>query len=100
MWHTVQGQHVASLGGNKPPIGDGLHRKTNTTRFVGTIYMLNEVLPISSRLSLTFQQGKMAFANIKGGIERQKFDLDELLTTDSFLRDMEESKIFPKLHKM
>ena len=79
------------------PIGDGLHKKMSTTKFVGTIYMLDEVLPILSRLSVTFQQGKMAFANIKGGIEKAKYDLTERLTSDSFLRDMEESQILSKL---
>ena len=79
------------------PIGDGLYKKMHTAKFVGAIYMLDEVLPILSRLSLTFQKGKMAFANIKGVIEKAKFDLNELLSSDSFLRDMEESQIFSKL---
>ena len=79
------------------PIDDGLYKKMHTPKFVGTIYMLDEVLPILSRLSLTFQHGKMAFANIKGGIEKAKFDLNELLSSDSFIRGMEESQILSKL---
>ena len=54
--------------------------------------MLDEVLPMLSRLSLTFQQGQMAFASIKGGIEKL---VD--LSCNSFMRSMEKSHILSML---
>ena len=39
----------------------------------------------------------MAFANIKWGIEKVRYDLNELLSSDNFLLEFKESKIWTKL---
>ena len=80
------------------PASIGLHKKMHTAKFIGCVYMLDEVLPILASLSVVFQKGQIAYASMKGSIEQARFDLDELLKYKSFLKDMKESGILKTLN--
>lgn len=59
--------------------------------FLGTLYLLHEVLPILSILSKTFQTGSLSYAHIKGSINYAKDQLHQLLEGAkkvAFLRDL------------
>ena len=43
------------------PIADGLSKKMHATKFVGAIYMLDEVLPIFIRAKSDLLEGKDGF---------------------------------------
>jgi len=47
--------------------------------FLGTLYLLTEVLPILSTLSKTFQKGELSYAHIKGCITYAKDQLNQLM---------------------
>ena len=47
----------------------GLLKKVQNAKFVGTLYILGDVLPILSELSLTFQGGYVNFSQIGPSIE-------------------------------
>ena len=57
----------------------GLYKKMYSGYFLGTIYLLGEVLPILSTLSKTFQKGELSYAHIKGSIGYAKAQLNELI---------------------
>ena len=50
----------------------GLYKKMYSGYFLGTLYLLSEVLPILSTLSKTFQKGELSYAHIKGSIKLRK----------------------------
>lgn len=54
-----------------------LQQKTNL-KFLGTVYLLREVLPILGHLSKTFQQGVVCLASIAPAIEYIADRLDEV----------------------
>lgn len=45
----------------------GLLKKVQNAKFVGTLYILGDVLPILSELSLTFQSGYLNFSQHRDG---------------------------------
>lgn len=57
----------------------GLYKKMYSGYFLGTLYLLGEVLPILSTLSKTFQKGELSYAHIKGSIGYAKAQLNQLL---------------------
>ena len=57
----------------------GLYKKMYSGYFLGTLYLLGEVLPILNTLSKTFQKGELSYAHIKGSIGYAKAQLNQLL---------------------
>ena len=55
----------------------GLLSKVKTAKFIGTINILNAVLPILSSLSKTFQRGTINFSHIKPSIDYTLAKLSE-----------------------
>lgn len=47
--------------------------------FLGTLYLLTEVLPILNTLSKTFQKGELSYAHIKGCTTYAKDQLNQLM---------------------
>ena len=47
----------------------GLIQQTSNLKFLGTVYLLQEVLPILGHLSKTFQEGEVCLASIAPAIE-------------------------------
>ena len=69
----------------------GLYMKMYLGYFLGTLYLLHEVLPILSILSKTFQKGSLSYAHIKGSINYAKDQLNQLLEGAkkvAFLKDL------------
>ena len=67
----------------------GLFQKMHNAKFIGTIFMLSEVLPVLTQLSKTFQKGEVSFGSIRGSIEYAKDSLTRLLEEeDSFLKEL------------
>ena len=56
----------------------GLLQQTSNLKFLGTAYLLREVLPILGHLSKTFQQGEICLASIAPAIEYIADRLDEV----------------------
>ena len=57
----------------------GLYKKMYSGYFLGTLYLLSEVLPFLSTLSKTFQKGELSYAHIKGSINYAKYQLNQLI---------------------
>ena len=69
----------------------GLYKKMYSGYFLGTLYLLHEVLLILSILSKTFQKGSLSYAHIKGSINYAKDQLNQLLEEAkkvAFLKDL------------
>ena len=47
----------------------GLLHEIRTTKFLGTVYILKEVLPELSKLSKTFQYSKTNFSTVQSSID-------------------------------
>ena len=67
----------------------GLLKKVQNAKFVGTLYILGDVLPILSELSLTFQNGYLNFSQIGPSIEMAKLRLSNVLEDKSPLEKLE-----------
>ena len=67
----------------------GLLKKVQNARFVGTLYILGDVLPILSELSLTFQSGYLNFSQIGPSIEMARLRLSNVLEDKSPLEKLE-----------
>ena len=63
-----------------------LQQKTNL-KFLGTVYLLREVLPILDHLSKTFQQGEVCLASIAPAIEYRPDQQREICLTVRDFRD-------------
>ena len=55
-------------------------------KFVGTVYILSEVLPHLSTTSKAFQKGAVDFSRISPTIEYTQGQLDELVQTKSSIK--------------
>lgn len=55
-----------------------LLQQTSNLKFLGTVYLLQEVLPILGHLSKTFPQGEVCLASIAPAIEYTADHLDEV----------------------
>jgi len=58
-------------------------------KFVGTLYILGDVLPILSELSLTFQSGYLNFSQVGPSIEIAKLRLSKVLEDKNPLEKLE-----------
>ena len=67
----------------------GLLKKVQNAKFVGTLYILGDVLPILSELSLTFQSGYLNFSQVGPSIEMAKLRLSKVLEDKSPLEKLE-----------
>ena len=56
----------------KDPAGNGLLKKTDNVRFIGTLYILRELLPELSTLSKTFQTGSFNFSRVAEALRKLK----------------------------
>ena len=66
----------------------GLLSKVQTAKFIGTIYILNAVLPILSSLSKTFQRGTINFSHIKPSIDYTLAKLSEIMVSRAPIVDL------------
>lgn len=62
----------------------GLMKKISTLEFIGTLYILQRVLPILSDMSKLFQKGNVNFSMICPGLERTKHRLRSLSKEEFF----------------
>lgn len=67
----------------------GLLKKVQNAKFVGTLYILGDVLPILSELSLMFQSGYLNFSQVGPSIEMAKLRLSKVLEEKSPLEKLE-----------
>lgn len=67
---------------------DGLLSKVQTAKFIGTIYILNAVLPIPSSLSKTLQRGTINFSHIKPSIHYTLAKLSEIIVSGAPIVDL------------
>jgi len=61
----------------------GLLKKMKTVKFVGTIYILKEVLPCLSALSKTFQAGALNFSHVAPAIQHTQASLENVKSSQS-----------------
>ena len=59
-----------ALRAMKDSAADGLLKKIDNVRFIGTFYILREVLPQLSILSKTFETGSLNFSRVGPSIEK------------------------------
>ena len=74
----------------KDPVALGLFRKFEKPKFLYTVYIMKDVLPILSSLSKTFQTGSLNFSQITPGIENAKSKLKEIRENKSCLKELEQ----------
>ena len=67
----------------------GQLKKVQNAKFVGTSYILGNVLPILTELSLSFQSGYLIFSQIGPSIEMAKLRLSNVLEGKSPLEKLE-----------
>ncbi|XP_052241120.1 zinc finger protein 862-like isoform X2 [Dreissena polymorpha] len=60
-------------------VASGLFGKMKNLKFLGVVYILNDILPILANLSKDFQTGSITFATIVPSINRTKDKLKDLL---------------------
>lgn len=73
------------------PTACGLLKKMHSTKFLGTIYVLKEVLPILSKLSTTFQRDRLDFSIMVPMVSLTKAKLSDVggAPVEALKRDME-----------
>ena len=59
-------------------VAEGFLKKLKEVKFIGILYMMKEVLPILSQLSVVFQKGSLSFSRIAPSIEHTKFMLNQI----------------------
>ena len=67
----------------------GLLSKMRTPKFIGAIYILNQVLPALSTLSKTFQKGTVNFARIKPAIKATQSAFDRVVEDNTVITQMQ-----------
>lgn len=60
------------------PAADGLLKRMKKVKFIGTIYILHDVLPVLSQLSKSFQQGNVNFSHLLLAIKATHAKLNRL----------------------
>ena len=68
---------------NSDATASGLLKKLRSLKFIGTIYILSEVLPVLGQLSKTFQKGSVSFAAILPAVNMTKDSLQSLLENET-----------------
>ena len=85
-------QTLRQLKGNDA-VAAGLLSKIASSKFIGTIYILREVLPVLSSLSKNFQRGDVNFSHIQPSVNYTTHKLTEIAESKSPLialkRDLE-----------
>jgi len=66
----------------------GLLKRMKTLKFLGNIYILNEILPILSNLSWHFQQDSLNFSAILPAVNLCKSKLNEVKEDESPLQKL------------
>ena len=61
----------------------GLLKRIKTIKFLGVLYILNEILPILSRLSRIFQRDSLSFSSIIPEVNATKEKLDKVLAEET-----------------
>ena len=91
----------------KSATAGGLYKKMYSGYFLGTLYLLGEVLPILSTLSKTFQKGELSYAHIKGSINYTKDHLNQLIEepkkmefTKNLIADLTDCLLFATIKLM
>ena len=64
-----------------------LYKKVKTPKFLGSLFILNEVLPHLSTLSETFQTGALNFARIEPAVQFTQFSLQKIKTSMSPIKE-------------
>ena len=72
----------------KDPAANGLLKKTDNVRFIGTLYILRELLPELSTLSKTFQTGSFNFSRVGRSIEKTKRNMNSFVSNDTPLNKL------------
>ena len=72
---------------------DGLLKRMNNVKFVGTLLILNEVLPHLNTLSKVFQQNKIHYSAIKPSLESTKRRITEVRSSCKPLHALKEALI-------
>ena len=67
----------------------GLLSKMRTPKFIGAIYVLNQVLPVLTSLSKTFQKGTINFVKIKPAIKATESALDKIVEANTVITQMQ-----------
>ena len=67
----------------------GLYKKIKTLKFLGTLFILKEVLTHLSTLSKTFQTGVLNFTRIKPAVQFTQFSLQQIKTSMSPIKEFE-----------
>ena len=68
----------------------GLFTKVKDVKFIGTVYILSEILPHLSTMSKAFQKGAVDFSQIAPTIEYTKGQLDDAVETKSPINKLKE----------
>ena len=68
----------------------GLLKKMKTVKFLGTIYILKEVVPCLTTLSKTFQAGALKFSHVGPAINHTQASLDAIKSSQSPLKKLQE----------
>ena len=74
----------------KDAITLGLLKKMKAVKFVGTIYILKEVLPCLSALCKTFQAGALNFSHVGPAIQHTQASLETVKSSQSPIKKLEE----------
>lgn len=74
----------------KDALALGLLKKMKAVKFVGTIYILKEVLPCLSALSKTFQAGALNFSHVGPAIQHTQASLETVKSSQSPIKKLEE----------
>ena len=65
----------------------GLNKKVRTRKFLGTLFILKEVLPHLSTLSKTFKNGTLNFARIEPAVQFTQFRSQKIKTSMSPIKE-------------
>ena len=71
-------------------LAEGLLGKVHCYKFVSTIYMLKEVLPLLAALSQVFQKGTLDFSHIAPSVAYCKSKLEEVKRNKAFLHRLQD----------
>ena len=74
----------------KDALAVGLLKKIKTVKFLGTIYILKEVVPCLTTLSKTFQPGALNFSHVGLAINHTQASLEAVKSSQSPLKKLQE----------
>ena len=75
----------------KDALAVGLLKKMKTVKFLGTIYILKEVVPCLTTLSKTFQAGALNFSHVGPAINHSQASLEAVKSSQSPLKKLQEN---------